>query len=350
MMTVAVPSIRAGVLAPILRWMVERGLSVEDALEKAALCPWIAEDADRFAPIVNSVELLRRLGRTQGPDVFCRIGAGTNFGEAGAIGVIALARPTPREALLTIVDFMPRHSSSERIAVESTPSGVRLIDRWDLAFDAEALHFVQQYVAALALTICAATAAEAPLFSRTEIVPHPTAGIAHLRPWFGQVEAAKGRHLVIDIPARVADARIRRPAGEFGPVSPDCSGPVADADFVRSVGWTISAMMGSGSCSIEDVAVAAGTSARTLQRRLAACGTVFSGLVDEARQDMALHLLGSSALPMGEIARRLGYANASALTRAIRRWTGETPRAIRAGSFGENRMRRNATGKAGVRW
>jgi AraC-like DNA-binding protein len=349
-MTVAVPSIRAGVLAPILRWMVERGLPVEDALDKAALGAWIAEDADRLVPIVNSVELLRRIGRMQGTDVFCRIGTGTNFGEIGTIGVLALARRTPREALHAIVDFMPRHSTSERIAVESTPSGVRLIDRWNLAFDAEALHFVQQYVAALAHTICAATGVEAPLFSRTEIVPHPTAGVVHLQPWFGKVEAAKEPHLVIDIPARVADARIRRSAGDVGPVSSGCSGSVADEDFLRSLRWTISAIMGPGSCSLEDAAAAAGTSPRTLQRRLAACSAVFSRLVDETRRDMALDLLSSSALPVGEIAQRLGYANASALTRAMRRWTGEAPRAIRARSLATNRMRRNATGKAGVKW
>jgi AraC-like DNA-binding protein len=348
-MTAVVPSIRSGVLAPILRWMVQRGLPVEDKLHEASLSAWIAEDADRFAPILNSVDLLRSLGRTEGPDVFCRIGASTRFSEVGAIGDIALAQPTPRLALHAIVDFMPRHSTHERIAVEDTPGGVRLVDSWGLAFDAEALHFVQQYVAALAQAICAATAAEAPLFSRVAIAPHPTAGIAHLHPWFGHVEAATTPHLVIDIPARVADARIRRTAGGSPGAAADLSDADGARDLVASLRWTINAMMGARSISIEDVASAAGTSVRTLQRRLTAHDVRFSDLLDETRRDAALRLLGREAMTVGEVAARLGYANASALSRAMRRWTGETPQEVRAKMLATQRMRRNATGPAGAK-
>jgi AraC-like DNA-binding protein len=343
-----VPSIRAGVLSPILRWMVERGLPVEETLREAVLGAWVAEDADRFAPILNSAALLRRLGRTEGPDVFCRIGATTSFSEIGAIGVIALARPTPRQALHAIVGLMPRHSTHERIAVEDMPDGLRLTDRWGLPFDPETLHFIQQYVAALAQAICRATAAEAPLFSRVEISSHPTAGIEHLRPWFGQVEAAAAPELVIDIPARVADARLRRPAEDFPQPPADLSGPDAEDDLVRSLRWTISAIMGAGSISISDAAAATGTSARTLQRRLAARGVAFSDLLDATRRDAALRLFGSPGMTMGEVAARLGYANASALSRAVRRWTGETPRTIRARALSAKRMRQRATTSGGV--
>ncbi|WP_333834983.1 helix-turn-helix transcriptional regulator [Rubrimonas sp.] len=347
-MIAVVPSIRAAVLSPILRWMVGRGLPVEEALQEAALGAWVAEDADGFAPILNSAELLRRLGRTEGPDVFCRIGASTSFSEIGAIGVIALARRTPRLALHAIVDFMPRHSTHERIAVEDTPEGIRFIDLWGLGFDQEALHYVQQYVAALAQAICRATAAEAPLFSRVEIAPHPTAGLAHLRPCFGLVEAATEPKLVIDIPARVADARLKRPAGDVPREAAKLSGTGGEVDFVQSLRWTISAIMGAGSISIDDVAAAAGTSPRTLQRRLAAHDVAFSDMVDEMRRETALRLLGSECIAMGDVAVRLGYANASALSRAVRRWTGETPRAIRAKALAGKRVRRKATGVGGV--
>jgi len=343
-----VPSIRAGVLTPILRWMVERGLPVEELLHQAALGAWVAEDADRFAPILNSAALLRRLGRTEGPDVFCRIGASSSFSEIGGLGVIALARRSPRQALHAIVELMPRHSTHERIAVEDTPAGLRFKDRWGLAFDPETLHFVQQYVAALAQAICRATGAEPPLFSRLEITPHPTAGIAHLRSWFGHVEAATTPELVIDIPARVADARLRRPAEDFPQPPADLSGPDNEDELVRSLRWTISAILGAGSISIADAAAASGTSARTLQRRLATRGVAFSDLLDETRRDTALRLFGSAGMTMGEVAARLGYANTSALSRAVRRWTGETPRTIRARALSAKRMRQRATVSGGV--
>ncbi len=344
-----IPSIRSGVLAPILRWMGERGLPVEGTLQEARLSAWITEDADRFVPILNSVDLLRRLGRTEGPDVFCRIGASTCFSEVGAIGVIALARRTPRQALRAIVDFMPRHSTHERITVEDTQAGVRLVDRWGLAFDAEALHFVQQYFAALAHAMCAATEAEGPLFSRVEIAPHPTEGVAHLRPWFGHVESATTPQLALDIPARVADARIRRGAAEFPRARWDLPDAEGKDNFVRSLRWAIIAIIGAGSVSIEDVAAAAGASPRTLQRRLAAHGASFSDLLDETRRETALRLLATGGVTLGEVAVRLGYANASALSRAVRRWTGETPRSVRARALASEKMRRNATTPVGAK-
>jgi AraC-like DNA-binding protein len=64
---------------------------------------------------------------------------------------------------------------------------------------------------------------------------------------------------------------------------------------------------------------------RTLHRRLAAFGTNFRRLVEESRFDIAGHMLEHSTLTVREIADLLDYADASAFTRAFRRWTGTTP-------------------------
>lgn len=344
-----VPSIRAGVLAPILRWAADRGLPVEEYLREAALGDSIAEDADGFAPILNGVELLRRLGRTEGADVFCRIGSTTDFSEVGAIGRIARSRRTPRDALHAIVDFIPQHSTHERISVDDAAHGVRLVDEWALAFDAEAQHFVHQYVAALVHTICATTAARAPLFTRVEIVPHPTAGLDHLARWFGRVEAASTPRLVVDIPARVANAPAKYLVDENNrPFANERTVP-GDMDFLESLRWTILALMGAGAVSIEDVASAANMRPRTLQRRLAAANIAFSDLLDETRRDLALRLLGSDTLSVAEVAERLGYANASALSRAVRRWTGEAPRTLRTRALSVICPLRKATSPGGVK-
>lgn len=349
-MTDLVPTIRAGVLAPILHWMVDHGMPIEEALQEVHLGAWIAEDADGFAPILNAAELLRCVGRRVGPDVFCRIGDKTDFSEVGAIGTIARSRQTPREALRAIVDFMPSHCTHERIAVADMPEGVRFTDSWRLKLDAEAQHLIHQYVATLVHSICAATAATAPLFSWVEIVPHPTAGVAHLHPWFGRVEAATSPRLVIDISARVADARMRPVPGDAPRSRPDLIRLPGEGRFVESVRWAIVAIMGAGSMAIEDIAAAAGMSTRTLQRRLARFDIAFSDLLDATRRDLALRLLESGALPVGEVAARLSYANASALSRAVRRWTGQTPQAIRARAHAANAMRRKIAGRDGVRW
>lgn len=73
------------------------------------------------------------------------------------------------------------------------------------------------------------------------------------------------------------------------------------------------------------VAAALGLSERTLRRRLAAEGTSYSELLDEVRSGLAAGLLATS-LSLDDVALRLGYAEASSLIHAHRRWTGRTPR------------------------
>ena len=69
---------------------------------------------------------------------------------------------------------------------------------------------------------------------------------------------------------------------------------------------------------------------KTFQRRLAAEGTTFAGLVDDVRRDLAEHYLCETDLGFAQVARALGYAEQSVLTRSCRRWFGATPSAVRA--------------------
>ena len=63
---------------------------------------------------------------------------------------------------------------------------------------------------------------------------------------------------------------------------------------------------------------------RTLHRRLAAEGTSYRALLDEVRATLAAELL-NSGLGVEETARRLGYSETAAFTRAHTRWNGCPP-------------------------
>jgi AraC-like DNA-binding protein len=69
---------------------------------------------------------------------------------------------------------------------------------------------------------------------------------------------------------------------------------------------------------------------RTLARQLEARGTRFQVLVDEVRFEIARQLLAQSRMDVREVAATLDYADASAFTRAFRRWSGTTPAQWRA--------------------
>ena len=67
-----------------------------------------------------------------------------------------------------------------------------------------------------------------------------------------------------------------------------------------------------------------------LQRRLATEGTTFAGIVDDVRREMAQRYLRDTDMTLSHLARELGYAEQSVLTRSCRRWFGSSPASLRA--------------------
>ena len=77
--------------------------------------------------------------------------------------------------------------------------------------------------------------------------------------------------------------------------------------------------------TVDSAADQLGLSVRTLKRRLAAAGTTFLDLREEARFDVACQLLRHTGMQVGEVASSVGYAETSSFTRAFVRWAGTPP-------------------------
>ena len=69
---------------------------------------------------------------------------------------------------------------------------------------------------------------------------------------------------------------------------------------------------------------------RTLRRLLASEGTTFRALLEEVHFEVSRQLLADSEMTTSQIAETLDYSDASAFTRAFRRWTNLPPAAWRA--------------------
>lgn len=79
--------------------------------------------------------------------------------------------------------------------------------------------------------------------------------------------------------------------------------------------------------SLAELARAAGTSPRTLARRVeASVGMTPQRFVQRIRVARAAHLLETTREPVEEVAARVGYADAAAFRRIFRRHTGTSPR------------------------
>lgn len=84
-----------------------------------------------------------------------------------------------------------------------------------------------------------------------------------------------------------------------------------------------------GEPTLGGAARALGMSARSLQRRLLAEGSAFSERVDAARRRATLRWLRCPEVSLAEVAYLVGFKEQASLTRAVRRWTGQTPGQLR---------------------
>ncbi|MFK5978703.1 MAG: AraC family transcriptional regulator [Rhizobiaceae bacterium] len=93
---------------------------------------------------------------------------------------------------------------------------------------------------------------------------------------------------------------------------------------------TIRTQLPDGYPSLEQVALTLKLSPSVIQRELAFEGLTYKGLIETTRNALALMYIRQRHLPFSEIAFLLGYSELSAFSRAVRRWTGFSPRKYRA--------------------
>ncbi|MDP3738611.1 MAG: AraC family transcriptional regulator [Hyphomonadaceae bacterium] len=85
-----------------------------------------------------------------------------------------------------------------------------------------------------------------------------------------------------------------------------------------------------GDVGIDVIAKKVGQSRQTLFRRLKAEGVTFEQVLDELRQRLAMHYLGNKKVSVNETAYLVGFSDPTAFSRAFKRWTGKSPREVRA--------------------
>ena len=98
--------------------------------------------------------------------------------------------------------------------------------------------------------------------------------------------------------------------------------PMPTADQVR---LTAARLMPSGRARTRDIATEIGISERSLRRRLDDEGTSLRAILEEVRKTHALSWLEQRTMSPKQAASLLGYSDASAFSRAFKRWTGRTP-------------------------
>ncbi|MCV6615550.1 MAG: AraC family transcriptional regulator [Cellvibrionaceae bacterium] len=97
------------------------------------------------------------------------------------------------------------------------------------------------------------------------------------------------------------------------------------ATLRQQVNSTINLLLSSGRCNVETVAKSLSMHSRTLHRQLSAEGTTFKELLNDNRHSLACDFLRNTQLSLVQICLCLGYSDATAFSRAFKRWENCSP-------------------------
>jgi AraC-like DNA-binding protein len=341
----AAPAINlASVAYGLDAYMHSRGSGAGDALHRAGLEPGDLTDPDRRVPLIRYLELLEICADLLAdPQFGLKFGAQYDPRHAGVVGNVVLASRTVGEAFETKGRYL-------RTVVDATVLGVEVSEGIaSVCFyyiDPLMMSYRQKCDWAIALmcnlmraglgdprwtpqeVLLPQLADETPAQRRTraEIIG---GNIRAGHPWAGiRFDAS-----LLTRPMATADAMMESLMRHYGDLRlaalPDQRGEI------EQLRREIARVLVKGECTIEHLAKAAGTSVRTLQRRLRDAGVNYSDLQNDVRKAVALNLLENDTLPLAEIAFSLGYSEVSAFNHAFRRWVGQSPGQYRRlrGSF-----------------
>lgn len=316
----------------------ERGVALAPLLAQAGL----AADA-RFAggDLVARAKLcalLRQFARRSAePAIGLDLAAAADPLRLGAAGWALFSGRTLRECLIALARQMPDLQGGVALRLEER-NGMAAWRHSLTDSDTEHARVLNEGVAAFMLRAITQIAGVDP--EQTVVhLPHRRAAPVHV------YETKLGARVIFgsgDGIALTFDAAwLDRPNLLFGATTPPgdrleaaAAGPAAgiwddDAALLAVIHRLVASAAMSGSLSLIDTACSLGVAPRTLQRRLAGLDTSFEMEVDGWRHAQArLHLAGD-ILPIGSVARALGYGHASHFIRAFRRWEGRTPLAYR---------------------
>lgn len=251
----------------------------------------------------------------------------------GALGYAALASPTLGSALHNTEHFFPSHQDQTSFTLIREGDVLWLSYR---ILDTRIAHRRQDAELSLGMFCNIFRAALGPAWSPLEVRfehARPDAWTDHER-YFGapvlfgrRTNAFAFRRVELEAAMPGADPYL------FSVIRPllesRCRADEDPEDIATTIRNQIKLNLGSSEPTLARIATVVGVTAKELQRELSRRGLAFGDLLAAAREELALHYLAESDMPLTEIALNLGYSELSAFSRAFRNWTGLSPQRYR---------------------
>lgn len=326
--------IHLGVSKEIVSVLRDLGLDPDPLIHAAGLDPRLFEDVTNVVPFAALAELYTLcVARTRCPHFGLLVGRRATILSMDLVGRLMQHSESVGAALDGLVSNLGVHDRAV-VASLTTSDGMALLTFAVYSQQTEGADQITD--ASLAIAVNALRTLCGSEWSPIEVLV-PRVTLANSEPYrrhfrapvrFNQ-ESATLVFPAVDLKRKVAGAdpllrtvledRLRQLRAEAG---------TGFSDDIRRL---LRTRLMVGRCSAEDIAELLAVHRRTLSRRLKDGGEGYRSMRNAIRFEIARQLLEDTEVPLAQIAAALGYSEASAFTRAFRRWSGQTPSAWRVG-------------------
>ncbi|MBS0252270.1 MAG: AraC family transcriptional regulator [Proteobacteria bacterium] len=330
------PSVLASAATGIVKFIERQRGDVDRIFGNAGISPEMAGSPTLQFSLSSYCRLFEESARITRNDNF-----GLWFGHAfdprdlGLWGYASLSAPTLGAALETLVGLFPLHQQSSSMALKMSPEGLM---RLEYRVDApQIVERRQDAELSLGMFLNFIREAMGHSWAPEEVHfehPKPEQWREHERAFAAPAFFAQPTNAIVFRPQILrhimpsADPRLMS-------AMKLCLERLSERQDVRfsvtdRVRSAVRAKLPEGFPPIEGVAAELRLPLSTIQRELHYDGLSYSTLVENTRRDLALSYVRQRQLSFSEIAFLVGYSELSAFSRAVRRWTGLSPRALRA--------------------
>jgi AraC-like DNA-binding protein len=333
------PGVIASSATGIVSWIERLHGDIDRIFGHAGIAPEMAGSPTLVIDLKSFCRLFEESARTTRNDNF-----GLWFGikfeprDLGLWGYAALSAPTLGSALSTLVELFPLHQQSSSMRLMRDASGLM---RLEYRIETPAiLERRQDAELTLGQLVSFMRAALGMRWSPEEVQfehPRPEGWRDHEEAFGAPVSFSRASNAllfnasILTIPMPTHDARLMVAMRH-------CLQQIAGRNDLRAsvtdqVRAAVRARLAEGVPALDAIAAELRLAPGHILRELTFDGLTYMGLVECARRDLALTYLRQRQLSLSEIAFLLGYSELSAFSRAVRRWTGSSPRAVRAELF-----------------
>ena len=328
------PTIQAKAVEKIVRAAAARGVSARALHEAVDLHPTGLDDPDRRIPFAQLVALYEEAARLTDDDAFgLHVGETVDPKAFDVLGYSVINSSTLGEAIDRAVRYDSIWTNGSYFSIDKGSPLTKIVYIYVDDSITERRHDAEMTFAALASLSRNVTNHDLSPTKVTFQHDRPRDTTEHSRIFNCPVEfsAQANQYFVessaLSLPIVKADPGLCAVLDRHAQALID-KYPRNDT-LVERVRTLIKDELSGGNASIERIADTLSMSSRTLQRKLREHGTSHQELLDQMRKDLAMRYLQEREMAICEVAYLLGFSESSALHRAFKRWTGQTPNEFR---------------------